>query len=230
VTAPAAPRAQPAAPSPEWVEYNLCARSFAFFLTFYHFKDREHGTVVSYRPPGTPCPSGDASCICSGVGPWQGQAELVDVLRRNEWVFALKAGKLGFTELECGVGETVSADDPHPLSPGPLPSLQPPRRRGRAGLAPPREVRPMRADVRPRNLTASVATFTYCMRLPGFGVRRMALGSARMSAVNVHTQVSDDRSKDSTYTEQQDMAQPSVMVDCDRLVGLWKVRHRPASK
>jgi hypothetical protein len=101
VTAPAAPRVQPVAPSLEWVEYNLCAKSFPFFLTFYHLKNRETGAVVSFRPPGTACPSGDPSCICSGVGLWQGQAELVEVLRRNEWVFALKAGKLGFTELEC---------------------------------------------------------------------------------------------------------------------------------
>jgi len=32
---------------------------------------------------------------------WPGQSALVDVFERERWVYALKAGKLGFSELEC---------------------------------------------------------------------------------------------------------------------------------
>lgn len=84
-----------------WVEFEVCSRSFLYFTKFWHFKDRETGRVMTWRPPGSPCPMRDGVCKCQPADLWEGQRELADVYSRYDWVFALKAGKLGFTELEC---------------------------------------------------------------------------------------------------------------------------------
>lgn len=73
------------------------ARAFPFgFLAFarhWRFKNRETGAVLTFRDP------------------WPGQREFMDLMiatakdaiERRDWlgIFALKAGKLGFTEVEC---------------------------------------------------------------------------------------------------------------------------------
>jgi hypothetical protein len=71
-----------------------CASRFANFLPYWHFKNRETGQVCTFGL----CPlHGDAH-----PGElWPGQQQFVTEAERNPWLFALKAGKLGFTELEC---------------------------------------------------------------------------------------------------------------------------------
>jgi hypothetical protein len=71
-----------------------CASAFRHFLPYWHFKNRETGAVTTFGR----CP------LHSGAHPgalWPGQAALVDAMAEHDWLFALKAGKLGFTELEC---------------------------------------------------------------------------------------------------------------------------------
>lgn len=60
-----------------------CEASFAYFLQYWTFTDRESGTVTTFATL------------------WAGQQEFVELMARAPWIFALKAGKLGFTELEC---------------------------------------------------------------------------------------------------------------------------------
>lgn len=73
---------------------------FHEFLPLWHFTNRETGAIVTFGAPGEPC-------RCSrggphyGIGLWPGQERLAAFMEREPWVFALKAGKLGFTELEC---------------------------------------------------------------------------------------------------------------------------------
>lgn len=63
------------------------AADFAHFLPRWHFKNRE-------AQPGEPT-------ILTFANLWPGQARVVEVIRAHRWCFLLKAGKLGFTELEC---------------------------------------------------------------------------------------------------------------------------------
>lgn len=56
---------------------------FAAFLPYWHFVNRETGKVQTFADL------------------WPGQVEAVEAMRREPWLFLLKAGKLGFTELEC---------------------------------------------------------------------------------------------------------------------------------
>lgn len=104
----------PTAPSlnalnvPAWqVEMELAGRRFARFVPFWHFKNRETGAIASFRPVGTPCHACPPR-TCNALGLWSGQRKLVEVYDTHPWVFALKAGKLGFTELECAFDAWVA--------------------------------------------------------------------------------------------------------------------------
>lgn len=58
-------------------------RSFREFLPLWQFLDRDTGEKASFETL------------------WEGQEEFLSVIEGHEWIFALKAGKLGFTELSC---------------------------------------------------------------------------------------------------------------------------------
>ncbi len=71
-----------------------CAGSFLNFVPYWHFVNRETGRVCTF-----------GRCAIHGDGHpgelWGGQVEFVQAASEHPWLFALKAGKLGFTELEC---------------------------------------------------------------------------------------------------------------------------------
>lgn len=60
-----------------------CKGSFFAFLPYWRFRNRETGEVSSF------------------ASLWPGQQDFAELMMREKWIFALKAGKLGFTELEC---------------------------------------------------------------------------------------------------------------------------------
>lgn len=73
---------------------------FRLFLPHWHFINRESGAVCTFRNPSEPC----RVCLpgkCQGTGLWPGQRDAVEVMLEHDWLYLLKAGKLGFTELEC---------------------------------------------------------------------------------------------------------------------------------
>jgi len=65
------------------MERERCRTSFRYFLRHWCFRNRETGQVQSFAEL------------------WPGQEELATLIEAEPWLFALKAGKLGFTELEC---------------------------------------------------------------------------------------------------------------------------------
>ena len=70
-----------------------CRRDFPYFLQFWEFVDRETGEVRRF---GEWNQEADRFVFV-----WPGQQELADKMQAHPWLFALKAGKLGFSELEC---------------------------------------------------------------------------------------------------------------------------------
>lgn len=68
----------------EMLRRTVC-RSFRRFLPFWKFKDRDTGVIRSF----------DDETL------WEGQQEFRDAAEEYNWLLALKAGKLGLTELEC---------------------------------------------------------------------------------------------------------------------------------
>lgn len=64
-------------------ELDACRQCFEYFLKYYQFRNRETGEVTSLKKL------------------WAGQAEFASLMQDHRWILALKAGKLGFTELEC---------------------------------------------------------------------------------------------------------------------------------
>jgi len=60
-----------------------CYASFKNFLPYWKFSNRENGDISSFEDP------------------WSGQKQFIDAMDTHPWIFALKAGKLGFSELEC---------------------------------------------------------------------------------------------------------------------------------
>lgn len=64
-------------------ELNACEQSFDYFLPYWTFVNRETGELQTFEKL------------------WEGQREFVQAMYDHPWLFALKAGKLGFTELEC---------------------------------------------------------------------------------------------------------------------------------
>ena len=65
------------------MEIEACRNSFHHFLPHWHFKNRETGQVSSFSTL------------------WPGQERFAELMEREPRILALKAGKLGFTELEC---------------------------------------------------------------------------------------------------------------------------------
>ena len=81
--------------TPEQVqEAAWCQQSFHRWLRHWHFTNRETGGVETF-----------GRCIEHGDehpgALWPGQRTLMEHMNEHPWLFALKAGKLGFTELEC---------------------------------------------------------------------------------------------------------------------------------
>jgi hypothetical protein len=76
------PVARPVSPD-EAMELARSARSFRHFLRHWRFRNRETGQVQTFADL------------------WEGQARLAELMEREPWIFALKAGKLGFSELAC---------------------------------------------------------------------------------------------------------------------------------
>jgi hypothetical protein len=64
-------------------ELHLCEQSFTWFLPYWTFVNRETGELETFKEL------------------WDGQRDFVEAMETHPWIFALKAGKLGFTELEC---------------------------------------------------------------------------------------------------------------------------------
>lgn len=65
-------------------EREQCRNSFTYFARkFWKFKNRETGEILTFEDM------------------WEGQILAAQVMENNSWIFLLKAGKLGFTELEC---------------------------------------------------------------------------------------------------------------------------------
>jgi hypothetical protein len=64
-------------------EREACANSFPYFLKYWRFRNRETGQIDTFREL------------------WEGQLDFVVKMLEHRWIFALKAGKLGFTEVEC---------------------------------------------------------------------------------------------------------------------------------
>jgi len=64
-------------------ETEACRVSFLHFLRHWKFVEREHGVVMTFAEL------------------WPGQEACVAAMETHPWLFMLKAGKLGFTELEC---------------------------------------------------------------------------------------------------------------------------------
>ena len=66
-----------------------CAQDFGAFLPYWHYR-REDGSVATFARL------------------WRGQSVLFEAMQQHSNIFALKAGKLGFTELECAFDAWVA--------------------------------------------------------------------------------------------------------------------------
>ena len=84
----------PSLPVDVAAELKACAEDFRHFLRYWHFKNRESGEVLTF------------------TNLWPGQEALADQMAEHKWVFALKAGKLGFTELEIAFDAWVAIFGP----------------------------------------------------------------------------------------------------------------------
>lgn len=71
-------------------ERDACKQSFSHFLKHWHFKNRETGEVRTF------------------ANLWDGQVRAVAAMEEHPWLYLLKAGKLGFTELECAFDAWVA--------------------------------------------------------------------------------------------------------------------------
>jgi len=71
-------------------ELEACRRSFRAFLPHWRFINRETGDVASFEVL------------------WPGQERFAELMEQESWIFALKAGKLGFTELACSYDAWVA--------------------------------------------------------------------------------------------------------------------------
>lgn len=69
-------------------------KTFETFLPYWHFIDRETGDLKTFGR----CPLHGEE---HGGEVWAGQRAFIDAIKEHDWLYALKAGKLGFTELEC---------------------------------------------------------------------------------------------------------------------------------
>lgn len=71
-----------------------CQRSFLEFLPYWQFINRETGKITSFADL------------------WPGQREFAELATQRNWILALKAGKLGFTELECAYDAWIALFGP----------------------------------------------------------------------------------------------------------------------
>ena len=76
-------------------ERQRCLDSFHAFRPYWRFKNRETGEIRSFETL------------------WPGQRRLADAMGAHPWILALKAGKLGFTELECAFDAWVALRRPN---------------------------------------------------------------------------------------------------------------------
>jgi hypothetical protein len=74
----------------QYVEGVACALSFRYFLRYWRFTNRETGDVVAFGDPDL-----------KTLSLWEGQDEVSRAMETDDWLFLLKAGKLGFSELAC---------------------------------------------------------------------------------------------------------------------------------
>ena len=71
-----------------------CRADFRYFLRYWQFKNRETGEVRVFDEL------------------WPGQEAFAEMMAKHRWLFALKAGKLGFTELEIAFDAWVALFGP----------------------------------------------------------------------------------------------------------------------
>lgn len=76
--------------SAQRIERDACAASFLYFLKYWQFRNREGGDIASF------------------VALWEGQLTFATKMVSEPWIFALKAGKLGFSEVECAFDAWVA--------------------------------------------------------------------------------------------------------------------------
>jgi len=69
------------------LQRRLALRHFSHFLPYWRFIDRETGEIRSFS--------------VEVLRQWEGQSRLAAAMEEHTHIIALKAGKLGFTELEC---------------------------------------------------------------------------------------------------------------------------------
>lgn len=105
VTAPTRPFDASSIP-PQSVELALCAQSFRYFLRYWRFKNRETGELLRFIEVSEYVDEIARGGIVRDL--WEGQSDFIEVMRKYRWIFALKAGKLGFTELECAYDAWVA--------------------------------------------------------------------------------------------------------------------------
>src|SRR3990172_6824393 len=72
-------------------ERHTMAASFLGFLPYWQFVNRDTGEVLAFGDPQT-----------GELALWEGQQHFADHMVEHPWIYALKAGKLGFTELAVG--------------------------------------------------------------------------------------------------------------------------------
>lgn len=81
-------------PASETAELARCAQDFRAFLPHWHFVNRETGAISSF------------------ASLWEGQQGYADLAAEHSWLYLLKAGKLGFTELACAYDGWVARFGP----------------------------------------------------------------------------------------------------------------------
>lgn len=75
-------------------EIRKCRADFRYFLRYWKFTNRETGEVMDFSEP------------------WPGQSEFADLMMEHKWIIALKAGKLGFTQIETAYDAWVALFGP----------------------------------------------------------------------------------------------------------------------
>lgn len=82
-------------PEDQRLERELCLGDFRHFLRYWRFVNRETGRILSFE------------------NLWPGQEEAVDLMLQEQWLYLLKAGKLGFTQLETAYDGWVALSRPN---------------------------------------------------------------------------------------------------------------------
>lgn len=101
---PAAPERSPQEQSFIAEQLRLCAQSFPHFLAWWRFRNRETGMTQSFGGLATDIETHEDRFVFD----WPGQSQFAEAAAEHPWLFALKAGKLGFTEIECAYDAWVA--------------------------------------------------------------------------------------------------------------------------